>query len=191
MLKENTMKYLFLDTESGGPSGEYSLLTAAFIVMDDGYYVVDSLNLALKHEIYKIQPGGMAVNKIDLIEHDKTAITPSAAGQQLREFLKKHYVKDGGYLIPVGHGLEGDQQLIWDQLLGKKTWSQYVSFCGLDTGVITKWLAINGKIKGESLNLFNLCKELQVDVSDLVEHTADGDAVATARLLHKTNSYLR
>ncbi len=169
-----------MDSESGGPGSEFSLLTCFFLITDQNLQVVDSLGLALKHNVYKVSPGGMKVNRINLEEHDKVAISPSLAGQKFVAFLKKNY--QGEKIIPVGHGLAGDQRLLWDQLLGEATWGQWVSYNGLDTGVLTRWLALNGRIKTTSQSLFPLCKDLGVDTSDLSEHTSEGDTWATFRL---------
>ncbi len=133
-------KYIATDTETGGIGPEFSLLTAYFAVLDENFNFISDLDLKLKHDVYHITPEAMAINKIDLIEHDKVAIHKSEAGQLLRNFLIENSNKGEVKLIPLGHGIAFDVNVIWNGLLGRAQFETYCSYRRLCTAVIAQYL---------------------------------------------------
>src|ERR1019366_8145325 len=117
-------RFLVFDCESGGIGAEISLLSAHFAVCDTDWDIIDELSLLLKPKevdetgstIYKVTASALGINKIDLIAHDKVAITKAAAGQQLRDFLWKYKPKEG-WLVPVGKNVWGDVDWVNEHIL--------------------------------------------------------------------------
>ena len=134
-------KYIAMDVETGGLTHETSILTAFFAVLDQDFNVTDEIDFKLKPENgnYVVTAQGLAVNKINLVEHDKTAILIKDARTPLYEFLKKN--NHGEKLIPVGHNVAFDVSRIKrDGLISEGSWETFVSYRVLDTAIIAQFL---------------------------------------------------
>lgn len=140
--------YIALDVEAGGVVPEVSILTAYFAVLDDKFALVDELSLAIKPDdhVYHVTAEALEVNGINLIEHEKIATTAGAAGGKLREFLIKSSNLGAIKLIPIGHGVAGDLNKVYEEVLNKKEAQKYISWRVLDTGVIAQFLRTCGKL---------------------------------------------
>lgn len=179
-----TAKYIALDCETGGVTTDKSLLTVCFIVYDERFNRLDTLNLAIKPDDgeYRVTAEALKINHIDLATHDQTAITQSKAGGALREFLKKHSEDGKVKLIPVGHNVYFDLVFIWDNLLGKLEFQKYTSYRILDTGVVGQFLKTCGFIPDSvSGSLQSFVKHYGGQVIDA--HTAEGDTLMTVDVL--------
>src|SRR6266436_5622023 len=130
------MKYLAIDNETGG-LGEVSLLTSYFAVLDANLRILDDLYIYLKPSdgVYRIEPQALAINGINLIEHDKVAETQSMAGQKLFRFLKLHSSDGTDKLIPLGHNVTFDVIGIHNGLLNRAIFEKFTSYRKLDTAV--------------------------------------------------------
>jgi len=141
-------KLIFLDTELGGAgSDEFSLLTAYFIVLDENLQFIDDLYLYLKPDsgIYHVSAAegtGLDINKIDLVKHDKMAITYKEGGKRLYEFLNKHSDQGKTKLTPVGHGIYGDVERICKSIISKGTWDMFASYRKIDTQGLVQFLRL-------------------------------------------------
>jgi oligoribonuclease (3'-5' exoribonuclease) len=177
-------KNLVFDCESGGIGEDISLLTAHFAVTDEDWNIIDELSLFLKPKevdetgcaIYKVTAGGLGVNKINIVEHDKTAITKSEAGQKLREFLWKYKPKED-WLAPMGKNIDGDIRWVNNHILGAPEWRKYVSYRTYDITTVIRYLKRKGKLAAdapEGLEKLANFLGLQFDA-----HTASGDVHAS------------
>lgn len=150
-----------MDNETGGLHEDVCLLSTYLEVVDEQFKVVDSLELYVKpnNGVYQVEAGGLEVNKINLVEHDKIAITYSEAGQKLFQFLKKNS-KDGEIkLIPVGKNVQFDVSGLQKHLLGKKTMDKFVSYRLIDITGLAMGLQIKGKLPPDlGLSLFSLAE---------------------------------
>lgn len=154
-----TELFLPLDCESGGLSENVSLLSTYLEVVDSNWNVVDSLNLLTKPNdgVYLVEAGGLEVNKINLIEHDKLASCYSDAGQQLFRFLNKNSDQGKIKLIPLGKNVAGDIAWVNKHLLNKKNWERFCSYRTMDISPFARALQIQGKIPPDiGLSLFSL-----------------------------------
>ena len=183
------MKFICFDLESGGPSIEYSVLSASFSVIehnieDLSFKLIDELDFMIKHDVYKVHPGGMAVNKLDLNEVDAKGVSLSQAGSLLITFIKKHGSKSGDLLIPLGHGIKGDiDQIHHQKILSPNNWSNYVSHKTLDTGGLALAYQTMGLLPVDlSLKLSELCSFFKLSGYEF--HTARGDKLATIDLAY-------
>jgi hypothetical protein len=141
------MTYLILDTESGSRHANSTLLTAYFLVVDAKFHTMGDLYLQLKPEgddHYIVDAQGLAVNKINLVEHDRVAITCKQAKPLLYGFLKKHAGMKR--LTPLGHATKGDIRRIMDNLMCEGSWEQFATYHFLDTSVILQYLRAIGKM---------------------------------------------
>ena len=179
------MPYIFLDCEMGGLEKEkYSLLTAYLLFVDDDFNPIDDLYLRVKPDdgIYHVCGSAMAVNKIDLKEHDKTAVTYKEAGGSLYNWLKN--VSNNGQikLIPVGHGVYYDVDWILHFILNKKTWDNFVSYRKIDTQAIAQFMRACGRYPsdeeaGTSLGALGVYFKVPVKEEEL--HDAKTDTLLT------------
>ena len=105
------MTFLAFDCETGGLGTEVSLLTSYLAVLDKDYKVTSELDLKVIPDdgIYRVQPKGMEVNKINLTELAQEAIPYKQAKKVLGSFLEKEYKKNGKIkLIPIGQNVQFD-----------------------------------------------------------------------------------
>jgi hypothetical protein len=176
--------FLAFDTESGGIGPDISLLTAHFAVCDAQWGIIDELAIVLKPKevdqtgstIYKVTAAALSINKIDLIAHDKVAITKAEAGQRLREFLWK-YKPQKGFLLPMGKNVGGDIAWVNEHLLGSGEWRKYVSYKVYDITTVVAYLKQVGKLSQEvPESLEGLAKYINFGFT---AHTADGDTKAS------------
>lgn len=186
--------YLPFDCESGGIGEEISLLSAHFAACDKDFNVIDELDLLLKPKdkdetgstIYRVTASALAINHIDLIAHDKTAITCSEAGQQLRNFLWKYSDNGKRYLIPVGKNVQGDINWVNNHVLGVNEWRKYVSYRTYDITSLVIYLKKTGRLAPDAPDsLSKLCEYLGITAE---WHTARGDNLAGIEVVKKLES---
>lgn len=184
----NDCVYVAMDLETGGIGLECSLLTGYFGFLDANLNLLDGLDLKVKPndgKPYVVQAGGLAVNGINLIEHDKVAITESEAGAQLMMALKKHSKSGKIKLIPIGHNVQFDILHIYEHLLSKKHFDNFVSYRKLDTGTIAQFFKLCGFIAPDkSGSLEYLADLFGVKFKDRA-HTAESDAMMCVEILQK------
>ena len=168
--------YLPFDTETGGITHESCLLSAHFAVCDAQYNVIDELDLLTKPDDgrYVVTAEALSINKINLIEHDKVALTYGQAGGKLREFILRHSNNGKIKLVPMGKNIGFDVAKITGTILGKKTWNQYVSYRVYDMTTLVLYLKRTGKLPADAPDsLEGLAKKffgLEYEA-----HTARGD----------------
>jgi DNA polymerase III epsilon subunit-like protein len=141
------LKYLGMDIETGGVTSDKSLLTAYFVVIDEDLKTVyGELDLKIKPSdgVYNVTAEALEVNKIDLIQHDKEAVTEDKAATMLYEFLDKHAPSGTIKLTPLGHNVAFDINFIKERLT--KNFNKFVSYRVLDTSSVCQFLKLTGKV---------------------------------------------
>ena len=181
------MRYLCFDVEAGGVTEDHSLLSAYFVVIDEDLKTIHGeLDLLVKPDDgnYIVSAQALEVNKINLIEHDKVAITESKAGQLLYNFLKTHS-PDGPKLTPLGHNIAFDVQFIKKHLLNK-AFNQYVSYRMLDTSSIIQLMKLRGTVSRDLAgSLSEIAAYFGISTITNVPHTAKGDTWMVIEILRK------
>jgi len=180
--------YLGMDTETGGLTKDSCLLTAHFAVCDYQFNIIDELELFTKPNDgqYNVAAQALEVNGIDLINHDKRAQTYSEAGQELRNFLWKYSQNGKVKLVPVGKNVGFDVIKVTDNLLGMKTWNQFVSYRLYDITGIVLYLKRTGKLPQDAPDsLSGLAQYFGIEE---VWHTAKGDNYAGIAVVKKLES---
>jgi DNA polymerase III alpha subunit (gram-positive type) len=174
-----------MDLEAGGTNTQHSLLSAYFVVLDEDLKTVyGELDLKIKPNDgnYTVRAEALDINKIDLIQHDKEAVTESKAATLLYEFLETHAAKGTTKLTPLGHGIAVDIEFIKERLT--KNFNQFVSYRYLDTGCIIQFLKLTGKVSRDlGGSLKELADYFEVPIHTL--HTAKADTWLVIEVLRK------
>jgi oligoribonuclease (3'-5' exoribonuclease) len=180
-----TRHYIALDVEAGGTTNDKSILSAYFIVLDEDLKTIyGELDLKIKPNdgIYHVTAEALNINKIDLVQHDKEAVTEGKASTLLYEFLEKHAPQGKTKLTPLGHGIEHDILFIKEHLL--KNINKYVSYRYLDTGCVTQFLKLTGKVSRDlEGSLEKIANYFEIFIHTL--HTAKDDTWLTIEILRK------
>lgn len=161
---------------------KHSLLTVYLRMTDDNYNVIGDLYLYLKPDdgIYKVCAEAMAINKIDLVEHDKKAVFYKLGGSQLYNWLKT--MTDNGKIkaTVVGHGVYGDVEWILHHLISRGSWETFTSYRKLDTSAVCQFLKSVGMFPEDvSGSLVSLAKYFNVPVDENAAHDAKYDVELT------------
>lgn len=185
--------YIFLDTETGGLGVDKTLLTVSLIHTDQNFNLTGlELNLKLKPDdgIYLVEPRALGINKIDLVEHDKEAVTYQVvkSNQILYRFLKDcseyNRVNSTNKLTVVGKNVWTDLVQLWNKLISRGAWESFVSYSQLDISSIWKYLELIGKVPIlPKTSLVNIAEYLGVDNSR--GHEAFGDCLMGIEIMKK------
>lgn len=182
------MRYLSFDVEAGGTEIEHSLLSAYFVVIDEDLKTVyGELDLLVKPDNgnYVMTAQALEVNKINIIEHDKVAITESKAGTLLYNFLKTHAPDGKLKLTPLGHNIAFDVEFIKKHLLNK-SFNQFVAYRMLDTSSIIQLMKLRGSVPRDLAgSLSEIATYFGVSTVDNIAHTARGDTWMVIEILRK------
>lgn len=176
--------YLFLDTETGGLSPDYSLLTVAAATTDENFNITNRICFGiLPAGFYVVSPAALRVNKINLAEHSVSSLSLAKANEELTNFLKDAMAHNSNkWLIPAGHNLKFDLDFIWAQLMPEEDWKKFCTYPVLDTAVLARFFASIGKIPG-FYNLVSLRQLFQIETGEA--HNAMSDVLATIELAKK------
>lgn len=186
MSMSNQNNYLALDCEHGGfiEGRPLTLLEAWLGIYNEDWQLQDALHLEVQPEdgMFMVQGEALAINKIDLIEHSRNAMTFKEAKPLVYDFIKQWSNDGANKLIPVGHNVEGDINLVRDFCISRGAWCNHVSYRTLDSGIIAQFFRAAGilphNIRGA---LGELCKFYNIKLDNA--HTAAADAHASAMLV--------
>jgi hypothetical protein len=190
MANNFSTRFILLDGEYGGVksrgvhSHDYSILELSFAVTDENLDVIKTLDLKIKpdDDKYIVSAGGLAANKINLVAHDKVAVTFGKSKELLYNFLKENSNDGAIKLIPLGKGIVGDIRYIIDQkLISEHSWRQFCSDQIIDFGGIIMLLKVLGvypqtfkQSTGKMSNsLEALAEHLNINTSNI--HSAKAD----------------
>lgn len=178
--------YLFFDTETGGLTPDYSLLTLSAIVTDKNFDIIrihdmdPGVYMQLKHANYVTHPRAMEVNKIDLRDHDADGFSVDEARDIFLAFVKEAIATTGERkLIPAGHNVPFDMRFVQAYLLPLAEWENYFTHPALDTCAVARFLTAADVIKG-GCSLGALRKTFNIETGR--GHNAENDNLATVKL---------
>lgn len=182
-------KYFIFDCETGGTDPGNTLLTMYGMMLDNNFTTTDVLDLKIKPNdgVYNVSPQALEINKIDLIKHDKEAITENEAARIFNDFSCRHAF--GGKIIPIGHNVSFDigfvkRHLLKNNDLETNIWPKYYSHRVLDTATIAHFLILAGAMPANmSCSLGSLAKYFGLDYSNA--HDAEFDVKLTLEVLRK------
>lgn len=179
-------KYIFIDTETGGLDVNHSLLTMYCGIFDENMNHTGELDLKLKPSsgIYKCSAKALEVNRINLEEHSKIAITYEHGRAQLESFLDAASKNGDIKLIPVGHNVHFDLKFITHYLMEEKDFHKRVGKIVVDTTAIGLYLKCAGIIPMEVPNsLGDYAKYFGIQTKNL--HDAKVDVILNAQVYKK------
>ena len=180
-------KYIAIDTETGGIGSDVSLLELYCGFYDKNFSKLGEFEVKTKpdNKIYSVTSQALAINKIDLIKHEKEAFTYAAAGTQLYHQLQEWSQGGKIKLIPIGHNVKFDVIKITDNLMKEGTWLKFVSYRTMDTGPIGQFLTTVGVISPDVSGSLNSLREFFNIKLNGQLHTARTDAELTVEILKK------
>lgn len=171
-------KIVVTDVETGGTDPqEHSLLQVALVVFENGREL-DALKLNIVHDVYRVTPRAMEINKIDLETHE--GYKPEEAVQMILEFMKKHFEKPAQV---CGHNVGFDVGFL--KVLFKMVGVDYdkiFSYRLLDTSAVARFLVFAGVIPPRG-SLGDLAKHFNVPHDPKELHDALVDCRVTYQLL--------
>lgn len=187
--------YLFIDTETGGLTTDYSLLTVSAIIADKDFNFVcggtvdDTLYLEIRHDTYVVTPEALSINKLDLIHHSACGLKPDQARDKFAAFLSQAYQRCGrNKLVPAGHNVAYDLDFIWQHLMPKNDWKKFCTYPALDTAIIARFLnAVH--ILDAQFKLTDVCAAFGVAIENA--HHAEADNKATLALARQYAAMMR
>lgn len=181
--------YLFFDTETGGLTPDHSLLTVSAIVTDRNFDIVTvhdmdpGVYIRLKYAQYVTHPRAMAVNQIDLRDHDENGFTVEEGREIFESFVKEGLAATGASkLIPAGHNVPFDMRFVHAYLLPEAQWSKYFTHPALDTCAIARFFTAANLLTG-GCGLPALREKFGIATG--VAHNAENDNLATVLLAKK------
>lgn len=176
-------KYLSIDAEFGGLFPEASLLTLAILPYDENFKRTEgSIYWELKPDdgIYHVEAGGLAVNGINLVEHDARAKPYKEVKTTLYNWLSEKSNAGENKLVVVGKNVHGDIRKIWQFLLKRETWEHFVSYQHLDLSSVFAFMQSLGYYREVSGSLDSLAKHFGIKGT---LHNAEVDASVTMEIL--------
>jgi DNA polymerase III epsilon subunit-like protein len=181
--------YLFFDTETGGLTPQYSLLTVSAILTDRHFDIIrihefdPGMYVKVKHANYTVHPKAMEVNQIDLSDNDANGFSVQEAAELFTLFIKEALTVTGHRrLVPAGHNVPFDVKFLQHYLLPEEKWGEYFTNPALDTCASARLFAAANKFQG-GCNLDNLRKVFNIDTG--VSHNAENDNLASIALAKK------
>jgi|LakMenE01Jun11ns_1017448.scaffolds.fasta_scaffold9723388_1 DNA polymerase III epsilon subunit-like protein len=185
----NDMMLLGLDCETTGLHVDADILTIYLGVVDQEYKIIQSLDLKVKpnpddgRSVYSVEPDALRVNKIDLLEHDKNAVTYDEASKLIYQWLQSMY-QLFGKLVPFGNNVQSDIDIVNRLILRKKSWNNFVSPIVIELSTLGQF---NNFLLHErkSLSLSNVAKQFGIEIDEKRLHTAEYDVILGAEVLQK------
>ncbi len=180
---------LGLDCETTGLHVDADILTIYLGVVDQEYKIIQSLDLKVKpnpddgRSVYSVEPDALRVNKIDLLEHDKNAVTYDEASKLIYQWLQSMY-QLFGKLVPFGNNVQSDIDIVNRLILRKKSWNNFVSPIVIELSTLGQF---NNFLLHErkSLSLSNVAKQFGIEIDEKRLHTAEYDVILGAEVLQK------
>lgn len=182
--------FVFIDTETGGLSPDYSLLTVSAATTDKNFNILDTLTFSLRPaDQYVVSPEALRVNQIDLAKHAEESIYADSARLKFEKLLSDGLTKTGfRRLIPAGHNLNFDLGFLYAQLIPESDFRQYCTYPALDTAAVARFLWAADFIEGPC-NLVALRKQFNIETG--TAHSAESDVLATIQLAKTFTAILK
>ena len=92
--------YLSIDTETGGLSSDkHDILSIGYVVTDKDLCTIEKGEILIKGRLRRTTADALAINKIDIKEHNKIAGTRKKAVKKLQEVISRHWENNHPTLI--------------------------------------------------------------------------------------------
>ena len=184
---------ILFDTETGGLETHCSLLEAYFVSLSEDLKPIQELHLKIKPnpgEVYVVTAGALDVNHIDLVRHDREALSRNDAKVALSNFLESQMAAAGKKMFPLGHNVHFDLDFVHRQLMSKPEWEKTMSYHVEDTIALIAAIKRKGLMKKNIWALGTVAKELGIKFDPSGLHGAKVDAMLTLEVYRKLLEYL-
>lgn len=180
------MKFLAVDTETGGLTTNNSLLTVYMAVFDKDLKIVADLDLKLKpnDDRFVTQETAMQVNGINLAEHSKEAIPYAQAQPAVENFLDKHTNSSKDKLVLIAQNATFDKMFLQEYLIHKTLWNKYFDKAELDPTSIIALMQVLGLVPENLRRNLGTMAEF-FGVRYINAHDAKADIKITVRVLER------
>lgn len=178
--------YILTDVETGGlDENKHSLLSVYAMAVDSNLNKLNDISLFVKPDdgLYHLDAEAMAVNNINIVEHNKKAKKESEIVNHFINFLNTYY--GGEKFVFCGHNCDLDKRFLKKLFQKQNTnWNSWFSIRNLDTGSIAQFLRLTGDLpKDHSCSLKDLTKTYNVPYINA--HEAKADVEMTLEVLKK------
>ncbi len=175
----------------GGFGLNTSLLSVGLVVADKDFNVVETREYLVKPDdgIYHVTGTGLGVNKINIAEHDKVAISYREAKRQLYSFLLGVTDNSKIKLEPIGKQMVGDIAHIQDKLISRASWEEFISYRHTDISAIANLYSTLGLLPKESYSLSELADYYGISTIGL--HSALHDAMISLNVYKAMVAHIR
>lgn len=178
-------RFMLVDTETTGfDEKKHQILQIGMLIIDNGE-VIDTLEIKIKHKEYLVSPGAMKANKINLVEHDESAIDTKRAAEYILEFLRKNKAEER--YITVGQNVNFDIRFLEEMFLKEwkiKEFRELVGYRILDIMQLAMIRNLEGKISLEKQDLDTLLNALEITIQK-GRHSAMVDCELELKVLNK------
>lgn len=172
---------MFVDTETGGLNPDSASLLSIGLVLWENGDIMDSKEIFIKHNIFKLTPQAITANKIDMVNFIEQAMPPQEAIGELLDFINKNFSDCLGKIVIGGHNTNFDINFLKKFMNSHKfKFDSLFTHRFIDTASILKFLYYAGKLKEDISSSDAAFQYFGIDVEK--RHTALGDAIATAKL---------
>lgn len=194
-------KYFLFDCETGGlPKEDPSLLSLFGYLLNDDLDILDQIELYTKPDFgpYKVVSRALEINGINLIKHDKKAITYYEAASELDFFLTNNFQEFNiktNKIVPSGQNVDFDIWFLQHRLFASRNQYSYsnvplakmedfFSQRKLDIASIARFLKLCGTLPEHvDGSLRSLCKYFGISTSGA--HNAKRDVEMSLQVLRK------
>jgi len=172
-----------IDTETTGLSPRTNkTLTVGMLLVDvnkKSLEILDSNHIFIKHNNYNPTPKAMSVNKINIDEHNKIAVPPKKACNQINKFIEKNVLHE----IPlVGHNIAFDRNFL-NTLFDQGETLHKFHHEHEDTMWMWRNLQKRNLVPCGRSTLQNVANHFEIDYTK--SHDALADCHITAQVYHK------
>ena len=177
------MEKLVIDTETTGLSPRINnILTVGMLYVDvekDYLEIIDSKHLFIKHLSGNVNPIALKINKIDINEHNKTAVIPRLACKKINKFIDKNSLHE---TILLGHNINFDKNFL-SALFNKNGLEPIFHHEYEDTMHLWRGLQRKGLVPYGKSNLKTISNHFKIDYSKA--HDALEDCQITANVYQR------
>lgn len=182
-MSSDKKKILFIDTETGGINPkETSLLSIGLVAWENGN-ILDKKEFYIKHDLYRITPQAISINKINLVDFIQKALAPEAVISQILKFIDDNFHECKGNIVIGGHNTNFDINFLKEFLHSNGIkFESIFSHRFIDTASIIKFLYYADKLPQDISSSDEAFRFFNIDIEN--RHTALDDAFATANLFN-------
>ena len=168
-------KVIVVDTETGGLDPKnVDILTIGIVPIINGQI---QKGQEFKVQGSRVDPRAMEINKIDLVEHNKVAVSRAEAFTQVSEYIESIF-PEKDYIL-VGHNVIFDINFLGQIDPEKKLFSERNI---VDTKALTLWFREQGHLPAKQSTSLQAIKDLMNIYVEGDAHSSLPDAEVTAQL---------